>query len=336
MATLFATNDFASFNIVRLTDVSMVTTTVANGDSTIVPEVIQIITDQNDPTPAFDFRLPKNPTGIMWFHCHFKCCGFQSDSRLDGYFFEFFDTNDNLVASANMTNGRIQALASGDSVVGGTVVGLTNNSLFKLDIKVDVNPTDITIEIYRNSILISNATAANTGGKVLGTYIRAIADIGFGTSFDGFAHISQMIITEGDESTFSYNLFEIEPDTIGFHDSWNGSYADIIGTNQVTNISSDVVNSLESWYKSSVSFPVGYLVNKVVSVFSGTTDNTESTGAISGLIRIGGTDYFNSLTDIGDSVSIHTVEYANNPDTLAAWSNSDFASTIEFGVRADS
>lgn len=331
MPIKFAGNTTADFNVTRTTtSVQDVAPSASQADLTFVDSAIEIIVDQTTYDTAMEFSYPA-ATGKTWLHFDIRVADFQGDSRLDGRLMSFYDVNDNLLGGINITNGSHQAHARGDSDVYSAATTLANLTLITIDVSIDVTPSDITVEYFRNGVSLGSATVTNTVGY--GTPARTVLDVtdcGFGTAYGGYVYISQVIQTEGDESTISKKLFALTPNSNGHYADWVGDYTDLTDLNTTTGINTSALNSRQSWGFSSPTVPSAYAIQSLVTNYSG-----EATGASIGnfepFVRIGSTDYDQSAVPLGGGYAT-SIPYDVNPSTLLSWTPADIA-TIEQGIK---
>lgn len=115
----------------------------------------------------FNINLPTS-TGDIWYHMHWYTGGSAGSSYADGMVFK--DAAGNIAAhiSKNTASASIFVAANGSTWVKGANYTPPNDTFVALDVKVSVGGSggSITIEMYANGILVSSATATNSGSLI--------------------------------------------------------------------------------------------------------------------------------------------------------------------------
>lgn len=331
MSVVFVGNTTSDFNVTRSNDVSDVNPTASQADTSFVDLAIRVVSDQSVVVSAFEYTYNQT-TGINWLHFDMRTAGFQGDSRLDGHIVSFFDSSNNLVARLDVLDGRHRAQVNGNTIVYGSSVLLGSLTLYVVDISLEVTPSTIQMNWYLNGSLQHSISVSNT--VVLRTNpTRTVFDVtgvGFGTSFDGFIYISQVIQTDENDSTIEKKLFKLPIVSVGDYTDWSISISEISDNNKATAITTSSINQFQSWNLGVPNIPSLYIIDKLVSNYLGSVSGPD-VGNFVTLFRYSGVNYENPPVTF-NNLSATPVVSTQNPLTLSSWDPLDF-SNFQQGIK---
>ncbi|PQO23991.1 FscB [Rhodobacteraceae bacterium WD3A24] len=264
------------------------------------------------------------PIGDLWFQFRTLTADdaeFGIDSN-DTPFVSFYDANGALVARLRgHSDETIEAVAEGDSqVVGTTTFTIGQGNTYWMDIKVAVG-ADITIEFYVGGVLVSSATAANTGGKGKPVHIKF--DNPSQTWHSGTAswHIAHLAVLDG-VSTIGRRFARRTPDTVGNYDQWAGSLASLGDGSVLTRMTSDTAGQRQN---ATLAGPTIAGVHLKAIAQAGTS----GPGNLAGSLRLNASDYDAASVALGSAMpETAFFSWAQNPDTSAAWTDADLPDEI--------
>lgn len=325
MSILFVGNAPDDFNA------AWVESTAASGtarDTAYSPSCCQI-SCPSDAGFQSAIYLPVAPTGDVWTHARVRTSSNTNATSIDGHLLSFYAAGDVLLARFDVLDGSWRAQVFGDTTVTGTGFVPTINTVFTYDFKLVVG-ANITLEIYQNGSLVSSATAANTGGKgVVRTVLWEFFDMVLSQA-DMF--LSEVIITDGGESTIGWRLATFTPTSAGNYSDWEGDYTHLLNGFDGRFILSDAANEKESWINSNYGGPGSPA--SIRAVVGRVNSDRGATGPqnIAPFLRIIGTDY-EAASVAADYKSVQLGVWDQNPATAAAWTVGAL-SGMEFGVKS--
>lgn len=299
-------------------------------DADFSHEAAGVKSDRN--AARFGFAInTDDPGGDYWFHCRVVPPSASSSSSADGHWWEFLDSEGEVVARIDVQDGEMRPMAWGDT----TEYGATGSTVISyvpvtIDVRVAVG-ANIDVDFYVNGSLVSSASSVNTGGKGSVRTVSADHDeitSGFEGS-DTWVFYSEVIVM-GNESTVGMRLATLEPDVDGFHTDMTGSVSNIMDANDGAVLSSDTAGDKQSWTLTAYQGPTTPTsIRAMVTAYKGSTGITGPQNARP-FFRIGGTDY--NGTDESPLPEGNMEVWDNNPDTGTAWDTADF-SGIEQGIE---
>lgn len=326
MAILFVGNAPDDFNA------AWVENTATSGtarDTAYSPSCSQI-SGRSDAGAQGVINLPVAPTGDVWFHGRFFTAPNINTTSVDGHLISFYAPGDVLLARFDAQDGNWRAQVFGDTTVVGTNFTPSSSALITFDFKLSVG-ANITLEVYQNGSLLSSATAANTAAKpAVRLIVIDFFDVVLSDGNSWF--LSEVIVTDGGESTIGWRLATFTPTSAGFHTAWDGDF------NHVTNgfdgrfLLSDAANEKESWINSNYGGPGSPAsIRAVVARFNSDRGATGPQN-IAPFLRIGGTDY-EAAAVAADYQTVQLGVWDQNPATAAAWAVGAL-SGLEVGVKS--
>lgn len=283
---------------------------------------------------AMTVLLPTAVSDDLWVHYRiYHNRNFASGmANADGIQISFFDIDRNELAYIDMADGVTRAFANGDTVVAGTGTFTwpsVGNPTITFDIRVSVG-ANIVIDYYVGGMLLSTATAANSGGKGKPIFI-SIDNNDLQGSSGGDNGVSEVIMTDG-ESTIGWRLATLDPDGAGTYTAWTGDYLDIQDGTDGRFLIAASTGLRESWNLSPYNAPpTPSGIRGVFVKFQGDKGDT-GPQAYQAFLRINGDDY-DATPQTPVPGLFNLFEWADNPATAAPWDTSAFA-TLEVGIRS--
>lgn len=303
------------------------TTSATGRDNAYVPNGLLLLTEQQ-----MTWNLPAY-TGEFWLHFKFRLTGGVATAAGTPNHFAIFDANNSelcrMMKSATGAAWRIRVF--GDTTVTATnTITYAGSVDYTFDVKVVVIAANITVEVYSNGTLVSNATAANTtSGKGVprrvdwnNTDLISSGDIRYNEIF-----------AMNDESTINRRLSLRTPNTLGNYSQWSGAIGDLTDSDPNTVIQADANGERFSYNPTAYGGPAspaavrGVMVKSLARRISGTPSK------LNHFLRISGVDYEGTglTVPLGDHVR-HV--WDNNPSTGLAWTGAQL-STFEAGLKAE-
>ncbi len=291
--------------------------------------------------PDADWVIPigEAVSGIIWIHFRAKNHDLFSHSGTDGHYVRVYDGTSTQVAELDLLNGQWAARAVGDTTVEGDYIipyeGLapTVTEIFQIvDMRVEVNGSNIIVDLYHEGELVSTATAANTGGKgnpaQLELSLNDIIGLGGATRSSYF---SEIIVTDN-EPTTGWRLAVLEPTSAGNYQNWGGNHVEIGDNDRSTHARVfdplDKLSSVLSTYNGPVTKGGIRAICAKSSVQAG---SQASISRITNFLRISAADYPLPSGQGGAGVLAPvTSVWSNNPATGVPWDSADI-SGIEVG-----
>lgn len=268
------------------------------------------------------------PSGKYWYHARFRSLSVVgNDTNADGHLIQFYTSNSEFICAVDVSDGAWRL----ESHIGTTVpiAGITSSGEYVMDVSLDITAGNYTMELYFGGALQATLTWAST----LGRPAIAVFDFFDAGGIHGggdFWYCSEVIVTDG-ESTIGWRLASVIPAADGFYTAWQGDFTGVQTLGDGKGISTAAVGDKESWTFGVL--PAGVTGSATVrGVFQSTAAATGVGGPtqIVPFVRVAGTDYEGAaFTPSG----IDTMEFAQNPATLAPWTATELAN-LEVGVKA--
>jgi len=259
---------------------------------------------------AYPHEAPSGDTVYYQWNAHITGSGGSSE---DGYMMGIYDITGNLLFRIELLNNIMYAQVFGDTTVAtssGSSMGSVNIQDFK--VRLTVNPTEITGELFVSGVSIATATAANTGGKTVGRSLAFDMSDAMVTSFLSFSNV---VISDTDLHNFGFT--KLNPISAGTDTDFFGDVADITDDDDTTGIIGDAVNekssfNMETYNNGSVVHE--YMVTAVLSAGAGAPGNFRF------YLLIGGVRYYGATQAIGAETTILAKEsWSVDPSDSLAW-----------------
>lgn len=211
----------------------------------------------------------------------------------------------------------------------GSGTAMTADTLYQIDVHIEVAGGSTIIEWYRDKVLIDSATGAYS----------SISDIDYwvwtaiGTTGSHRGTYSQIVVSDVSSLNFKYKLNV--PTGNGANTSWTGDYTavDEIPYNVSDYIYSGTANQVETFTAAARTF-TGYSVKAVVIDYFA-LKGSSGPSQIQSAFRIGSTDYFGSTRGLLHGFTGLEDIYETDPSTGLTWAPADAASAaLEFGVKS--
>ncbi len=301
MSILYASNSIADFGGPPTTDA-----TGTYNDATRTPYAIYVPYNAatsfvgNHPTPA---------ATITWYHYRMAAAGSFSTYNTIKIFTVQDGAGDEL-AFIEAYDSFMRASANGDTVVVGVSGGpaLLAGATIMVDVKVTVTTTDVSIDVYTNSALVTSATAANTGGK------GVASSFGFMNPNGWDYYVSEVIIADAD--TRGLRLTRLNPTAAGNYTQWAGGFSELgddsLTTAAVSGTVGNRVSSVLATYSGSD------VISSVVASIRGSL-SVGAVGGVSNSLRIGTTDYDGVVIPLAPASAPYATEWTADPSDSAAW-----------------
>lgn len=281
---------------------------------------------------AFD-EVGSAAGGDIWVHFRIKFPTDADNAAADGELLKLTTATDALVGAIDINNGNMRTSNRDNfAVVYGSEFSMDTTSVYTVDFHVSWDGANITTIMYVDGVSQSTSTGAYTlDGPVLLEF-TLFDMLGVGTP-DSPLYISELIIDDAD-STIGKGLTEFEATADGATTDWSGDYTDIQDDGDETSINSGTDGAIQLWAGTYNGPNSGETIHAIVTTVNAITGAT-GPDAVTPIVRVGSTNYFGALEDIGNGdSSVWTYTWALNPADTAAWEPSDMSS-LQFGVRAD-
>lgn len=335
MSILFAGTEQDALDYSGLTDFVTTPTDAFDGNSCRGATRIQ-----NDTSVAIA-KLPATFSGSeIWVHFNFYS-QLSSITSYDDFLFRIRNAAGDEIFEANATNGNVAVAkyTSAGASLGTTVLpsstGLVAQSLQTIDIQIVISTTVGAIRYYVDGVLRGEVTNVDTDDSGAGFNY----DVGFvdfysptGLTGNNGAFFSEIIIA--DEDTRGMRVAYLNPDGAGANTAWTGDHTDV--DEEVLN-DSDLITTTSTGQNESFTFSninaafSGFTV-EAVSVSMRASADGSPVGNLQAIARPGSTNNFSAnLSDVTSSLNATQAIFAQNPDTVAAWSQSE-VNASEFGV----
>lgn len=326
MAILFVGNSPEDFN----SPWTESTATASTARDPLYSPSSTLIVNTSDNTNSAYINLPADPSGDLWFHCRMFVGVGLTGTTPDGHLLSFYSANGTLLARLDFLDSFVRAQVNGDTSVLGANFNIASSTLHNLDIRVS-GGANITMEVYLNGGLASTATAANTLAKGLTRQIALEFDDVVSLSNSQW-FLSEVIVTDGGESTIGWRLATLTPTSAGAHSQWGNDFQSILSGFDGRFITSATANEKESWVHSAYLGPSSVTSVRAVVEKINATKGAAGPQNIVPFLRIGGTDYERPAVTPDVRYQILGV-WDTNPATGAAWNTSALAA-LEAGVRS--
>jgi len=273
----------------------------------------------------------------MWFHFEFYFTdnNTANNTNADGFWWYLRDTNGNVVARCDISNGTISYEVSGDagsSFTGGSFVNYVgHNSRGTYDIHYQKNNGgNTTLDVYHGGTLVTSVSATFSSSGDAASIEFSHDDMSQSTS-NVFYWYSEVMVA--DEDTRGLRVATLVPDGNGGETSWTGDFNDILNRGDGKAISSDTAAQRESWTLSAYNGPASPTAIRGVFTQMWAVAGSAGPTQIEPFLRIGGTNYDEGTPVVPDFSTPVIGEWATNPDTTVAWVGADLAS-LEAGVES--
>lgn len=302
--------------------------TTANArDANFTPVGSLVVGDFDESGGGFTISHDRSLSTVTWYHFLFNTNqGTSYSGFADGYWFRIF--------SGNTEIGRLDVQDSNWTLQGGGISStfitpFSANTDITYDVKVITDGTNVTLELYQNSVFVvsvSYASAVTAPNAIVLEHFDLVW-----SSTPRSYYYSEFIVTDN-ESTLNWRLATLEPGADGTHTAWLGGYADMVTSGDGLGISSDTAAEKESWTLTAYAGPpTSSAVRAVVNKFYGAPGMTGPT-QITSFIRHAATDVDGATFPLtGGKPVVEILD--NNPQTAAPWDTAQFA-TLEIGVKS--
>ncbi len=261
----------------------------------------------------------------VWYHFRFG-----QDQNLsinaDADLVTISDANSETLAQMQWINGFLRVSANGDTEAWSGQQALGVNTMYSMDIQVDVTST-VTIRWYINGALYGEKTVSNS---VSGFGVPANMTLRNASGHP--AYFAEMIIA--DEDTRGMRVREMRPKSFGIFQEWDGAITALRDTDLATGISTDTANRRVSFGVTNIeNISPGDVINRVVSQTYAQKGET-GLSSFNHFFR-----YSDATTEDGAAQVLTTTgayyleEFSTNPKTEVAWDPADFKS-LQTGLRS--
>lgn len=338
MAIVFLASDAAEVG-----GVSINTFTAGEFDSNYTDRAFGPVIPTSNASDAqpIQFTVP-TISSDLWLHYRLKVSSVYSAPTTTnfGIVWEFFSANGTslaqLQARGPSTGNGWRATVFGDTTVNGVAFAGPYGATATFDIRLAVDNSNITLDVYMNGVLVSTATAANSTGlkgkpKFCAEQNTYVYNKSSGTNFP-ISH-SEMVATDG-ESTIGWRVAKLAPAGNGANTAWTGDFNDLATLYDGNMISDGTVGDKESWTVNSYAGAASPASIRGLVVKYSASKGTSGPQNIEPLVRLSLTDYLKSPVS-PNNVDVIYADWTVNPATSSPWSTSDL-SGIQIGVRAAS
>ena len=314
---------FASNNVDDYAPPMAIDTSVANYDTTRVDYGMKLFDGgaNQQHTPHVE-----SSTTVTWYHCRMNWTARSSGET--GSAFTFKDANGDTLAVVEQNILTFAAQVYGDTTEVGAYVTVANG-IHLMDMKLTVTPSDITMELYADKVLISTATAVNTvGGK--GKPVSFNPEVN-ASIYSGATHhtISEIIASETD--TRDMRLVKRNPNGAGFHSDFIGGFA-ALGDEDETTLALGATNG-DRVSSSIVAYSSASTVVAVVLSARGAQSGAAPANLRQGF-RIASTDYDGVQVALGANLQNVIDAFEVDPSTGVAWTDTGI-SAAEIMLKAE-
>ncbi len=139
--------------------------------------------------------------------------------------------------------------------------------------------------------------------------------------------VSQVIVST--DSTLGYHLYPLTPNLQGTHNDWTGGFTELIDGNPTTLVTTDAINSIETWQSTAVTTN-----QQVIAVVMNIEAQTGTGGpAIAALIQHSSDVALVPLTFSDTQYSVKTAVFSTNPTTSPIWTATAL-NVSELGIKS--
>lgn len=302
----------------------------ADLDYTPLPHIHQSNTRLNPTRVEFP-----EVSGVLWFRFRGRDC--RSDWVSAGIsvslteWFAIYDSAGNKLAHVQQNGTDVSCYAYGDSTVAGTgSFTITSYDINFYDLSVEVTSTEVIVNLYRNGVLISTATASNT----VASFSRPSRMEGNFTEMHGNTDrrlgLSEFILTD-DEPTFDWRVSTHDVNGAGNYGQWIGDYTHVIEKDDTKTLIAAETGIRESWTVNDFagsSAPVREL-RMTFTAYCGESGPQ----AVIPFVRLSGVDYELPAITVTQTPMDYVAVWGLNPATGLAWETTELVN-MEFGVRS--
>lgn len=277
-----------------------------------------LLCDFINPTIA----IPVDAGTSFWFHFRMYGNAISDGSGVgagpifrcvDGAGVQIFDVYKN-------TNGHDSYLrVNGSATVNGAVMTFVSANTYTMDFKVTVGGSGgtIVVEVYQNGVLVSAATATNSG--TVKTQPRQFY-IDFPSRVAGAAlgfNFTEFLVTS-DEPTIGARVATLDPSSAGFYAAMSGAVADLADFDSVTGVASNANGQRFNAVMSAYAGPANPAGVRGIFLKSNAAQSGGAPYKLNQGFRIGGVNYDGvAKTVVTGTPTVH--EFVNNPATSAPW-----------------
>lgn len=301
-------------------------TTTNARDPNFTPIGSEIYFDADNTGQGFTISHEMPSTKTAWYHFLFNTTQkTQYGTNQDGYWFRIF--------SGTVEIARVDCFNNTWTLKGGSATSpvftpFGSNVDITYDVKVTCTGTNVTVEIYQNTVLTVSISYASTVDAPV-SIVFDHYDMVWATNANYYRY-SEFIITDG-VPTLGWRLATLQPNIAGTYNQWDGIPENLRDAQDGQSISTVAANQKESWTLSNYLGPV--TASGVYALVNKTIANVGNAGPtqIAPFIRHAGVDVENTPfipTPGGDLEILY-----NNPQTGLTWNTADLA-TLEIGVKS--
>jgi hypothetical protein len=329
MAILIATNSPLEIG-------GTLSTAATGRDSDFAPTAVSVLINDDGGGNPFGLQTDEGATDTIWTHFTFLSNndGFINQNA-SGYMMTMYDAQNRIIARVDWNGGaRAQVYQAGTPTVSDQLINFTQDLIFTFDVRVIVNPTEITMDIFINgsSVSLSRATVPNTENKTVpNKFIWDNFDLSWDLAIPATFYYSEFIITDG-EDTRGWRLATLEPNAVGGETGWIGDWNELGDRNGSTASTSDVDAARVSSNLTPYGGGVGAAGIRAVIPTAIAQRGTTGVSQLTQFVRIGGTNYDGTPVSLvaGERGNFREI-YEVNPATGLAWSTGDLAA-LEIGL----
>lgn len=253
-----------------------------------------------------------------------------SDTGLDGNWVRFQDSGGHTVAMIGLLDSSLRAWVDGTGTPAtGSLFNVNSSVKYRIDVILDINATDITMELYVDTVLVSTATQANTDARGnVSLVVFDFFDAAIGS--DLRQAVSEVILADEGYDLSGARLGHLPADAAGVDSDWVGDYSVFTDGNPNSSITAPVVGAKESWSIADWAGPVaGLQVAAVVNIMNH-GHLREVLYTVQPYLRVAGVSYAKPAYSPGYAPRVQVWE--TNPATGTLWGFGDLVA-MEMGIE---
>lgn len=305
MAVLYASNSLIHFGGSPTTN-----TNTANFDDT---KYDYAITVPDDFILSQQFPHDESSVDLTVYQWDYKV-SLNSTGGEDGYFMDWRDSSGNLIARIEMINGTYAIQVIGNSIVTDSFSGfISAASINKMKVRITVNATEVSAELFVNGAIASSATVSNTNGASGKPVLMNFALSDSINGNEGYA--SGILVTEEDIGNLGF--VKLKAASIGTDADLTGTASNVSDDNLLTGVIADATNERISFNMetfSGANLIRSYVTSALLSAGESAPSNYRFYLLIGGVRYPGATQSISSNT-----TQFVREEWANDPSDGLPW-----------------
>ena len=244
----------------------------------------------------------------------------------DGNFMNIKSLDGTSLFTIDLLNNEMRVQVFGDTTVTvGTGVSFSAVVIQDFKVRMTVNATEVTAELFHQGSSIGTATAANTGGKTIGRFLNfQLVD----ATTASYLIFSGIVISDTDLHNFGFT--KLKAASAGTDTDFAGNAADVADDNDTTGIIGSAVNEKSSFNMEA------YSNGSVIHAYMGTAVLSAGTGAPGNYrlyLLIGGVRYYGPTEAIAAETTILAkYEWPLDPSDNSAWTQTK-VNAAQLGVE---